>query len=77
LCVVVASVVKDEEVVEWSEVSALICTTEEMEKYLVPALISMMQTCLRGLVWTKSFPPSSEPSVGENSTMSLTKVCVS
>jgi hypothetical protein len=33
LCVVVASVVKDEEVVEWSEVSALICTTEEMEKY--------------------------------------------
>jgi hypothetical protein len=28
-------------------------------------------TCLRGLVWMKSFPPSSGPSVGENSTTSL------
>jgi hypothetical protein len=32
---------------------------------------------LRGLVWTKSFPPSSGPSVRENSAMSLAKVRVS
>jgi hypothetical protein len=54
-----------------------ICTTEKMEKYepsiieSLPALMSMMWTYLRGLVWMKSFPPSSRPSVGENSMMSL------
>jgi hypothetical protein len=32
---------------------------------------------LRGLVWMRSFPPSSGPSVGENSMMSLAKVHVS
>jgi hypothetical protein len=41
-------------------------TTEEMEKY------ESVCRYLRGLVWTKSFPPSSGASVGENLMTSLT-----
>jgi hypothetical protein len=34
-------------------------------------LVPMMRTCLIGLVWMKSFSPSSRPSIAESSTMSL------
>jgi hypothetical protein len=51
-------------------------TSEEMEKYESLrrqefAHTRVYNVYLRGLVWMKRFPPSSEPSVGENSTMRL------
>jgi hypothetical protein len=60
-----------------------ICTTQEMEKYEslhrreFPHIHIYDVNLLERVVWTKSFPPFSRPSVGENSTMSLAKVRVS
>jgi hypothetical protein len=62
------------EVTDGNDIS--IHTTMEMEKYesLRPrefARTRAYDVNLRGLVWTKSIPPSFKPSVGENSTISL------
>jgi hypothetical protein len=48
-----------------------ICTTEEMEKYESLWHQEFAHTCiydvnfLERVVWTKSFPPSSIPSIGK------------
>jgi hypothetical protein len=56
------------EVTDGDDIS--IRTTKEMEKYESLRCREFSHTRLRGLVWTKSFSPSSGLSVGENSTTS-------
>jgi hypothetical protein len=60
-----------------------ICTSEEMEKYVSLRHREFAHThvynvkLLERVGLAKSFPPSSGPSVGENSTASLIQVCIS
>jgi hypothetical protein len=56
-------------------------TTKEMEKYVSLHHQEFTHTSIYDVnllerVWMRRFPPSSGPSVGENSMMSLTKVRV-